>query len=787
MRYFGCHRKFNILTGFMLIALAIGMAGCGHSTAKFLAKGEEYLQKRKFHEALMQFKAAAESDKSSAQAHWGMARAYENLGQVNETLDELRKTVELDGANLDAKAKLGNYYLLVQPPMIAEAEKIQQEIVTADPKFVEGTILSASILAARSRPDREVVAKLNEAIAIDPARVESYISLARYYMTKDMAPEAEAAIQKAISVGPERALGYVEYGRFFMYAKRDAEAEAQFNKAVSVESASIEAREAQADFYVTTRQLDKAETVYKQLVQIQENSPESRLELAEFYAGAARQADAISVLEGVISENPEYARARYRVGQLYLADKNYPKVQEQLDELLKLNNNDSEALLLKSRLSLQQGKTDEAISDLETILKKTPSDRDALFYMAQAKLNAGQVDQCRAFLGDLDRYHPTFLRPGLIKIQAAVTAGERDNALKAADELLTKIGNAQPNADMGVQALMDLQIKALSARGLAYLDLGKFAEARADLQNVIEQTPNSPTAMINLARVAAAEKKNDEAMSLYERALAIEPQNFDAVSGMVTLCIQMKRLPQAYAKIDALIAQNAGRGDVLAALHYLKSQVYISEKNQQSAEAELATAIELDPNYLPAYSAYASILVDRQQTVEAIDQYQKVLARRPSASTYTLLGILEDSRGNVTAAEVNYRKALEMSNDSPIAANNLAWLIVENQGNLDEALSLATSSVSRNQSVPGYYDTLGWVYLKKGLNSPAVEQFRKAIAIDEKLNGTVNPGYRVRLAMALANSGDKASAKREAEISLQQAKDLSQQEVNDAKRVISSL
>jgi len=74
----------------------------------------EYLQKRKFSDALMQFRAAAESDKDSAKAHWGLARAYENLGQFNETLDELRKAVELDDTNLEAKAKLGNYFLLLQ-------------------------------------------------------------------------------------------------------------------------------------------------------------------------------------------------------------------------------------------------------------------------------------------------------------------------------------------------------------------------------------------------------------------------------------------------------------------------------------------------------------------------------------------------------------------------------------------------------------------------------------------------------------------------------------------------
>src|SRR5687767_14405374 len=87
------------LTLALVLCLGLLFTACG-STASFLAKGEEYLQKRKFHDALMQFRAAAESDKNSAKAHWGLARAYENLGQFNETVDELRETVELDDTNL---------------------------------------------------------------------------------------------------------------------------------------------------------------------------------------------------------------------------------------------------------------------------------------------------------------------------------------------------------------------------------------------------------------------------------------------------------------------------------------------------------------------------------------------------------------------------------------------------------------------------------------------------------------------------------------------------------------
>src|SRR6478735_7412858 len=102
----------------LLISLiALGLTGCSYRAASYISRGDELLAKRKYHEALMQFRSAVELDASSGQAHWGLARTYEALGQVNDVLDELQKTVDLDDKNIDAKAELGNYYLLVKPPM----------------------------------------------------------------------------------------------------------------------------------------------------------------------------------------------------------------------------------------------------------------------------------------------------------------------------------------------------------------------------------------------------------------------------------------------------------------------------------------------------------------------------------------------------------------------------------------------------------------------------------------------------------------------------------------------
>lgn len=775
----------------ILLCLSVLLGACGHSTAKFLSKGEEYLAKRKFHDAMMQFRSAAESDPGSAAAHWGLARSYESLGQFNEVLDELRKTVELDDNNLEAKARLGNYFLLLQPPMISETEKLRDEILAANPNFIEGHILTASIMAAQGKPDADVVAQVNKAIALDPKRMESYISLERMFTTRDNAPEAEAALQRGLSANPTSILGHTEYGRFLTYASRDADAEAEFNKALAIDPASVDAHEAIAEFYVTSKQFPKAEAEYKNLVSIQENSPESRLELADFYSNSGRKDEAIAVLEAIIADSPEYVRARYKVGELYLDRKDLGKTYEQLDALLKINDDDVEALLLRSRARLQENQPQDAVKDLEEILKRQPSHRDALYLIAQARLSLGQVDMANAFIADIERFHPTFLKVGLLKIQSANAAGDSQAALRLSNELIDKTGTTAPNADNSPETIRDLRLKGITSRGLAYLELGKLNEAKSDLLDVLRVMPKSPSAMVNVAKVAEAQKDLAGAEDLYSKAMALDSENFDAISGSVNISIRLGQTEKAHARLTSLIERNDGKVELAAGLHYLNATVFTAEKNTASAESELQTAINLDREYLPAYSAYAALLAGAGRGDEAIAQYKLIIEKRPSAQAYTMLGILEDARGGSGEAEADYRRALEIAPDDPIAANNLAWLIVEHSGNLDEALQLATNAVSRNQSVPGYYDTLGYVYLKKGLAAPAVEQLKKAVAMEEanalKSGSTPNPGYRVRLSMALARSGDKAAARREVETSLKYASVMSQREASDARGVLNSL
>jgi len=60
------------------------------------------------------------------------------------------------------------------------------------------------------------------------------------------------------------------------------------------------------------------------------------------------------------------------------------------------------------------------------------------------------------------------------------------------------------------------------------------------------------------------------------------------------------------------------------------------------------------------------------------------------------------------------QRALQIQPQQPIAANNLAYLMLQNGGNIDVALSLAQIARQGMPILPDAADTLAWAYYQKG-------------------------------------------------------------------------
>jgi tetratricopeptide (TPR) repeat protein len=791
-------RKLYVLPLFILLTIAALLASActtpEKAKAQHVARGQALLKEKKFQEAVLEFRNALQIDDQLADAHWGLANAYEALQRYQEAFEEMKETIDLDQNNLDVRVKLGNYYLVgskQSPAAIGEAERLAKAVLQKNPNHIEGRILLGSVLFAQDRKP-EAFAELNRAIELDPKRLESYLSLARFYaLTKDL-PTAESTFQRAISVNSAAALPHYEYAKFLVQTGRADAAEAEFIKATQVEPANREARFVLASFYLVNKRFEKAEDAYKALAELDKNKPEGRSILADFYSSVGSIDQALAICREVVAKSPDFMPGHYRLAEVLLAHGDIAEAKTEIDNILKSDAKDRTAITLRARIEMRTGDSGDlklAIEDLREVLRQEPDSRPGLFYMAEANFRLGQIDQARAFAGDLDRNYPDYLPGKLMQVQINLEAGDPRSALQSASQLLDRLAKAAPDRDTSPQMLAELRANTLFAHGTAALQLGDTKTARADFLAATDAAPNNPEVYVNLAAVSLAENKVDEAISCYMKALALDSANFNSLRGLINLYVRQNHPDLAHARIDQAISSQPNN----ASLHFLKGQIYGYERNVQGAESELRRTLDVDPNYIAAYSALGALFVNTNQQDRAIAEYQKIVDRRPdNATAYTLIGMLEMNRQNIDGAIDNYRKALAHDDRAVFAANNLAWLYAEyGKGNMDEAVKLAQGIVQSNPEVPTFADTLGWVYYKKGLYGAATEQLKKAVAVDEALarrvNGSPSPTYHFHLGVALAAKGDKGGARREIESALRLSQKTSFPEVDVARKALATL
>ena len=208
----------------------------------------------------------------------------------------------------------------------------------------------------------------------------------------------------------------------------------------------------------------------------------------------------------------------------------------------------------------------------------------------------------------------------------------------------------------------------------------------------------------------------------------------------------------ARSRVEAALKGGAGRADVLT----LAGQTYAAIGDSARAEQELQRALEADANDLAAYSALGKLYLDRKDTDRAIGEFEKIADRQPkSVQAQTVIAMLLESQGKVADAQARYQRALDLDSRAAVAANNLAWLYAEHDGNLDVALQLAQTAKSQLPDQPEVNDTLGWIYQKKGLSALAVPYLE-----DASRRVPSNTSYALHLGMAYASSHRPDDARR---------------------------
>jgi tetratricopeptide (TPR) repeat protein len=187
---------------------------------------------------------------------------------------------------------------------------------------------------------------------------------------------------------------------------------------------------------------------------------------------------------------------------------------------------------------------------------------------------------------------------------------------------------------------------------------------------------------------------------------------------MVQVCVLERHPEKAQALLEAELKQEPDSRPVRLLLASFATQ----QGKFDVAAQQYRWLQSKDPKSVQAYSALGDLYQRQGATEEALVSYEKAEELAPKdPQVLTAIAVLESQNGQPQQAISTLNKQLAIDPNNALAMNNLAFNLADTGTDLDRALRLAQQVARKFPNDPGVIDTLGWVYVKRGLNSSALQ------------------------------------------------------------------
>jgi tetratricopeptide (TPR) repeat protein len=264
---------------------------------------------------------------------------------------------------------------------------------------------------------------------------------------------------------------------------------------------------------------------------------------------------------------------------------------------------------------------------------------------------------------------------------------------------------------------------------------GRIEDANRHYRRALEIDPKNALAANNLASNLADHGGDfDEAIRLAQIARETAPED-PVIRDTLGWLYYKKGLIDSASQ---LVSGAARKLEKNAVVRYHHGMVLAKQGKNKEAGQELNAALSLDPNFPEADEARKALktlkaveldpespqslydlgvlYASQKKLPEAEEKLKQVVEKDgKNVAARTMLGVVLQSQGRIEDANRHYRRALEIDPKNALAANNLASNLADHGGDLDEAIKYAQIAQIATPEDPVIWDTLGWLYYKKGL------------------------------------------------------------------------
>jgi tetratricopeptide (TPR) repeat protein len=757
--------RFSRVSFVFLAALALVSCSRDPNVAKrrYLESGNKYFEKGKYKEARLMYKDALQKDRLWGPAYYKLGLTETKLGSWGQAVQAFRRAIpqlpESSPDHWDARVKLSEILLIAagdQKQYQDEIEDNANRLLKRDPNSFDGHRLTGDLdfrkalglLQVAQRDDAKAMLatalqEFQKADAVKPGDPGVTLQMARTHAGMGDLADAERLYRQVLEKNKSHRDAYAELYKLYLFERKPEMGEQLLKTAVQNNPKDYSYLNALALHYAQQQRTSDMVAVLQQIKSHAKDYPEAYQVVGDFYL---RLGDAENALkqyrEGMDKDPKQKLMYQKRMIEVLMRQGKRSEAADITQQILKEDPNDNDAKGVAATLKLDKGEVNQALEDLTQVVTRAPNNPVARYNLGRAHEMRGEWELARQQFAKALEIRPDYYLAWMALAQLQVARGDFDAALKTADDIL-----ARDRTNPG----------ALLIKSAAYIGKKKYVESRAVLDAMLKANPNSPDVYYQMGLLNLYERKFKDAEDTFRKSYDLNPTSARGLMGVVETYMAENKPDQALSVLQAESAKAPNRLEFKLAAGNVCSRAGKFDE----AVGEYQKVLDgLDKNSKMRGEVYLRVGETYRRKGDdgaAIAALQKAREILPDNSlVLATLGLTLDHAGRWTEARKLYEATLQITPNNGIILNNLAFLMAEHSGDLDDALAKATKAKQLLPDMGEVSDTLGWIYLKKNLTDNAIEIFKNLTA---KVPNQST--YRYHLGMAFWQKGDKTNCIKE--------------------------
>lgn len=494
-------------------------------------------------------------------------------------------------------------------------------------------------------------------------------------------PAARQEYERALAAQPKLASALIGKARLAVLDNDPATAQKFAEQALAAQPQDVDAWLFKGDLARLQQQPEQAASAYDQALALQPNNVAALLRRAYLHLTSKAFAEGRKLLVRAQQADSHNWQVLYSQALFDFEEKQYQAARERLQLLLRGMPNNPAALLLS-------GANELALNNLP---------------LAEQQL--------KQFLSEHERN--LYAR----KLMAAVLLGQ-----KRPNEALIWLEPALQTKDTDV----------LMLAGKSYMAVRDFAKATEVFRRASEADPKAARSHLSSGISLLASGNSQQGLAELQTGAALDAANSEAAMLYALALLELKR----YDEVLKVLGKMEEADGKQPAVHQMKGEAYLGQKDGEHARASFARALEVSPSYFPALGSLVRLDVQDRKVDAARQRVQAYLEKYPkSLSALNLMASLELSAGRPQEAAhwLQLAAAAEPHAVGPIV--RLARMQLANK-QAQQAIELVQKELNQQPTQPDLLEVLGDAQMAANQPAAAMETYSKLINVaDNRVPG----------------------------------------------------